>query len=208
LLVVLLMAGVWSVRFAGVEQVGALTVAAGLVTVGLILRKRQQPFSSLGLKKPDSTRDMFASSLKLFALFGVVWMLMGAAVTYLIGQPETSSAISEQPQSWLGFLFDITLVTWGLIAFGEEAVFRGFILQRLVLALGESTLRRHLAIGIQSVIFGLGHASQGTSGMLLTAAIGYLFGWYFLGQAKRSLWPLVLVHGTADTIVLTIAFVV
>lgn len=205
-MVVIVMASVWSLRFAGASQVGALTMAAGLVTVGSLLLIRKQSIATLGLAMPKSFSELMIPSLRLMGLFGVVWLLLGLIVTTVIGQPETSSAITEQPQSLWGFLLDITLITWVLIAFGEEVVFRGFILQRLINLLGRSTLARHLAIGLQAMIFGLGHLSQGISGILLTASIGYLFGWFFLTGAKRSLWPLVLVHGIADTVMLTVVY--
>jgi len=107
---------------------------------------------------------------------------------------------------WL-FLLDVTLVTWVLIGFGEEFVFRGFILNRLLVLTGESKHGVVLASLLQAIWFGAGHASQGLTGMLMTGAVGFVLAFVFLTRMNRNLWPLVIAHGGIDFVVLTLTWI-
>ena len=94
-----------------------------------------------------------------------------------------------------------------MIGFGEEFVFRGFILNRLLLLTGESGRGVVLASLLQAIWFGSGHASQGLTGMLMTGAVGFVLALAFLTRMKRNLWPLVIAHGGIDCLVLTLNWV-
>ena len=88
-------------------------------------------------------------------------------------------------------------MTWVLIGFGEEFVFRGFILNRLLVLTGETRPGRVMASLLQAIWFGAGHASQGLTGMLMTGAVGFMLALVFLTRTNRNLWPLVIAHGTS-----------
>ena len=55
-----------------------------------------------------------------------------------------------------------------------------------------------LAALAQAVLFGLGHAYQGATGILVSGAIGLAFGLLML--RFRTVWPLVIAHGLIDTV--------
>ena len=134
-------------------------------------------------------------------------LVVGGLASVLMGAPSQSSAITQQPDGLLWFLLDVTLITWVLIGFGEEFVFRGFILNRLIVLTGESKTGLLFACSIQAIWFGSGHASQGLTGMVITGAIGFVLAWLFLNRMNRTLWPLVIAHGAIDSVVLTISWV-
>ena len=50
----------------------------------------------------------------------------------------------------------------------------------------------------QAVLFGLAHAYQGPTGILVTGSVGLAFGLLYL--RLRTLWALVIAHGLIDTI--------
>ena len=54
-----------------------------------------------------------------------------------------------------------------------------------------------LAASVQAVPFGMGHAYQGLTGIVITALLGFAFGLCRL--RLRSLWPLIVAHGLIDT---------
>ncbi len=135
-----------------------------------------------------------------------VSQLVGGLVSYLIGGPGVSAAITQQPVGFWLFLLDVTLVTWVLFGFGEEFVFRGFILNRLLALTGESGRGLVLASVLQAIWFGAGHASQGLSGMVITGAVGFMLALAFLTKMKRNLWPLVIAHASIDSVALTLAW--
>ena len=56
-----------------------------------------------------------------------------------------------------------------------------------------------------AAIFGLLHAVQGPSGMLITGYIGLVFAGIYLASG-RNLWAPILAHGTADTVSLTMLY--
>ena len=60
---------------------------------------------------------------------------------------------------------------------------------------------------IQAIWFGLGHQSQGFSGVLITGLIGFGLGLYILKNRKSGLWPIIVAHGLINTIVLTLNFI-
>lgn len=138
--------------------------------------------------------------------FGAAYLLGGALVFALFGQPEQSSAVNQlADELWL-FLLDVTVITWLLIGFGEQVVFRGFLLNRLLVFTGDQERGWYVAAALQALWFGSGHASQGPSGMLLAGTIGFVFAMFFLSRGRRSLWPLVVVHAGVDSIVLTLSW--
>jgi membrane protease YdiL (CAAX protease family) len=198
--------GIWSLRFLGVTFIGALTMSAGIVMVFLLLRWRKQSLAELGIRRVASGRWLVSRAGMAMAYIGLTLLVVGGLAKVLFGGPSEAAAITQQPKEFWLFLLDATLVTWVLIGFGEEFVFRGFILNRLLLLTGES--RRGLVLGsfLQAIWFGAGHASQGLTGMLMTGAVGFVLALAFLTRMNRNLWPLVIAHGSIDSIVLTLSW--
>ncbi len=87
-------------------------------------------------------------------------------------------------------------------SFGEEVVYRGFLITRLQSLFGGGTSTARIAALISSsIIFGLAHFEWGPTGIVQTTCMGAALGVSFL-LVKRSLWPLVLAHGYLDTLLL------
>lgn len=198
----------WSLRFAGIPYVGPIAMAVGILVVFLLLRLRRQTLAELGLGRVPPMAILVPEALRLLPWFGLAWLGGGVIGVALFGQPQTAAAVSELPDSvWL-FVLDVTLVTWLLIAFGEELVFRGLVLRRLLVLTGNSKPGQWQACAIQAAWFGSLHASQGGAGMVITGFIGFAFAAFLLARPGRSLWPLVFLHGVVDTLVLTVSRVV
>lgn len=82
----------------------------------------------------------------------------------------------------------ISLCGIGLTALAEELVFRCYLITRLF----QLTRSVVLSIAASSVLFALGHAYQGTWGVIQALLLGLLMGSVFL--AARRVWPLLLAH--------------
>jgi hypothetical protein len=199
--------GIWSLRFFGVDFIGALTMGAGIVTVILLMRWRKQSLAVIGIVKVVSWRWLVSRAGMAMAYIGLTLFLVGGLASFLFGGPSESAAITQQPKEFWLFLLDATFVVWVLIAFGEEFVFRGFILNRLLIVTGESNHGLVLASLLQAIWFGAGHASQGLTGMLMTGAVGFVLALVFLTRMNRNLWPLVIAHGTIDSAVLAVNWI-
>jgi membrane protease YdiL (CAAX protease family) len=81
-----------------------------------------------------------------------------------------------------------------LAGFGEEVVFRGFLLAVLTPALGDPWT----ALLASSLAFGVLHVYQGSYGILRTASLGGLLGVSVV--VEQSLWPAVIVHVVVDLV--------
>ncbi|HTG39007.1 type II CAAX endopeptidase family protein [Sphingomonas sp.] len=83
-------------------------------------------------------------------------------------------------------------------AFGEEILFRGFLLHQLTAVLGSGARARWAAIVAGAVLFGFAHAMQGPVGMVTTGLVACLFGWAWF-RSGRNLWAMILAHALIDS---------
>jgi membrane protease YdiL (CAAX protease family) len=90
---------------------------------------------------------------------------------------------------FLGFM-------WVTAAFGEEYVWRGFVLRELA---GEHR-RNGPALVASALLFGMAHAYQGPRGVAEAVGGGLLLGIVYLSSGRSSVWLVALVHGVQNTI--------
>jgi membrane protease YdiL (CAAX protease family) len=102
------------------------------------------------------------------------------------------------------FLMTVPAV-WLFAAFGEEFLFRGYLLTRLAQILGGSNAAWVFAVIGQAIAFGLAHFYQGPVGMfpiaigaILSGAVSVVWG--------RNLWPVMIAHGLVDTLGFTMLY--
>ena len=87
-------------------------------------------------------------------------------------------------------------------SFGEEVVYRGFLMTRIQDLLGGQTkLALMGALILSSIIFGFAHFEWGPTGIVQTTCMGLALGTSFL-WTKRRLWPLIVAHAVMDTMLL------
>jgi uncharacterized protein len=86
---------------------------------------------------------------------------------------------------------------WTLAAFGEEMVFRGYLIRRVADLVGDSRTGLTIALLVSSVSFGWAHRYQGPAGMIAAGSIGALLALLYL--SGRNLWPVILCHALVDT---------
>jgi membrane protease YdiL (CAAX protease family) len=87
-------------------------------------------------------------------------------------------------------LFDMVAVTAGVC---EEILYRGLLLAALLPLAGTWP-----AVGISSVIFGLGHAYQGMAGIVKTGLVGLVLA--MLTVSSGSLFVAIVLHTTMDLV--------
>jgi len=97
------------------------------------------------------------------------------------------------------------LPIWTIVAFGEEIIGRGFIINRLLVVLERTFNPSLLAIVLSAVIFGSVHFYQGVAGVVDNTCTGIIFGALYLNQG-RNLWSNVLAHGFVDSVAILIFF--
>src|SRR4029077_11978306 len=96
-------------------------------------------------------------------------------------------------------------VIWSFAAFGEEFVYRGYILNRMA-EVGDRSAPAWTAAALGSaVLFGIGHAYQGPTSIVDSAVTGLVLGTLYIASGK-NLWICVLTHGLSDTIALFVVW--
>lgn len=169
------------------------------------LRLRGQGWRSVGLVRPASWRQtIFAAASAAVALQLLSEFVTEPLITRITHQPPDLSKF-EPLVGNVKLLLVGFVVVWTLAAFGEELVYRGYILNR-VAALGSGTTAAWIASGVSvSVLFGFGHLYQGAAGVADTTFTGLLLAGLYLAFG-RNLWIPILTHGLSDTIALLLVF--
>jgi hypothetical protein len=88
---------------------------------------------------------------------------------------------------------------WISAAFGEELLVRGFLLDRLSRLFGGDRIAVVMAVVTSALLFGFGHAYQGTTGVVAAGVAGVLYAIFYL-LSGRNLWVTILAHGLLDTV--------
>jgi len=91
------------------------------------------------------------------------------------------------------------LTIWTTVAFGEELVWRAFLIDRLELIFGDWRFQDVYVVFISAVMFGLAHFYQGTVGIIVAGLLGLI---YILAYrlSGRNLWVVIIGHGLTDTL--------
>jgi membrane protease YdiL (CAAX protease family) len=87
---------------------------------------------------------------------------------------------------------------WVTSSFGEEVIYRGFLLHRLEEAFAGTRHPISLAVVVGGLTFGAIHYTWVLAGMMQTAVVGIALGVAYVKLGRR-LWIVILVHGYLDT---------
>jgi membrane protease YdiL (CAAX protease family) len=175
-------------------------IPVSILAIWLILRVQGQSLATVGVVRPV---DGWAKTI-LLGLIGAMFILALSLWFYpflreLIGlkSPEiTEYEVIEGNNSLLGIYLT---VAWTTAGFGEEMIFRGFLMAGLARCLGASRTAWAASLVLSSLIFGLMHIRNGWGAVLSTGITGaVLAGLYLL--SRRSIWAAYFAHGTVDTL--------
>jgi uncharacterized protein len=185
-----------TMRISGAAALGVAAAAAAVVVVQL----NQGGLAEIGLSGwPDLVR------LAPLILGGLAACYAIAAITsYSLAQLDLAPDITRLDFVRGNFqaLSLMLLVSWTTAAFGEEIVFRGFLLNRAAgLPIGNPDWVLMVIAG-QALLFGLAHAYQGLGGVIVTGVLGLALG-VLTYAANGDLWPAIIVHGLINTVSLT-----
>ena len=184
-----------------------MTLASILTALGLIrlvLWLRRSSWREFGLKRPESWPQTILLAVgDLITIFIVVRLSMPVVIR-LTGKPIDRTPFDALRGNLPALLLGL-LVVWTLAAFGEELIFRGYLMNTLARVLGNKSGGWIFACTANAILFGLGHTYQGITGMLLLGIVGLLYALFYLGSG-RNLWVPVFVHGLYDTTAFLVIF--
>lgn len=176
-----------------------LGIPLAILFIWLVLRNRGEGWGSLGLARPESWMRTIGLGMSVaFALqaFAVFVLLPGLGA---IGIDPPDLSRFEAIRGSLPLLLLYLTISWTTAGFGEEIVWRGFILGRLAQGFGGGKGSWVFSLLFTSVVFGLLHAYQGVVGMALTGVAGLVLGSLYL-LSGRNLWASIIAHAVTDTL--------
>jgi membrane protease YdiL (CAAX protease family) len=90
-------------------------------------------------------------------------------------------------------------LTWTLAAFGEEMVYRGYLMSRVADLFNRTRRAWIISLVVVHVGFALAHAYQGLTGAIDEGLMGLLLGVIYLRTGRNLAVP-IIAHGIGDTI--------
>ncbi len=179
---------------------GPITALSLLTLVTVVMRYRGLKWSDFGLVKTQGTLRLLGQVI--FVLVGTiaVGVIVRKTAGLFLDAPETNQLRFEGMEGNLPMFLWWVAVGWAVGGFAEEMIFRGFFLNRFEAMMNTSKVSTILAVVFQASIFGLIHYyNRGALGAVTISAVGLTLGTFYI-TFGRSLWPLIIAHGTVDSL--------
>ncbi|HEX9185870.1 MAG TPA: CPBP family intramembrane glutamic endopeptidase [Vicinamibacteria bacterium] len=205
-----------------------LAVAELLLVVGLVIAdsRRLVPFSktpfyfalgwaSLRLRGPGwrgvglTLPPRWPRALGLGTAAGILLEILSAFVVEpglarLFG--KTADLSDFRPLVGNAVLLLVVLAAnWTLAAFGEELVYRGYLMNRVAGLAGGTTPAWTTSLVVVSALFGWAHVDQGVTGQVQAAFDGLMLGLLYLAARRNLLVPIVS-HGVSNSLAFVLIY--
>ena len=172
----------------------------------LSLRLRNSNCRGIGLSR--------YRSWKVTLGMGIAAGCLMEALEIFLTQPVLVRVLHQQPDlevfRALRGDFKLTLLFlalgWTVAAFGEEMVYRGYLMNRVADLLNRTRRAWIISLIAVGVGFGLAHAYQGVTGVIDEGLMGLLLGLIYLLGTGRNLAVPIVAHGVADSIDFVLMF--
>ncbi len=152
-------------------------------------------------------------SWPLTLALGVGAGLLMEAFELFVSQPLLIRVTGKQPdlsdfQAIHGnfkLLLLVVALAWTLAAFGEEMVWRGYLMNRVADVGKRTRLAWIVSLVVVNMAFGYAHSYQGITGIIDEGLMGVLLGLFYLGTSRNLSVP-IIAHGVADTVAVLLIF--
>ena len=177
-----------------------------------------------GTRLRGGTLMDFGLSFKKFSLtasiktFGLSWLVFVVGISaYLLGpvimsfftdiHPEANFSKYDFLKDNLGGLLLSLIGVYIVSSFGEEVIYRAFLINRISELTKGTKYSGTIAVILSTIFFGSIHYEWGLIGMIQTGCMGLVMGISYI-KLKKRLWILVLAHAYMDTILLVQLYMV
>jgi membrane protease YdiL (CAAX protease family) len=160
-------------------------------------------WSYFGLSQPNWKKSITKGIMYAIGIFILFDIVLQPFFELIFGEIDLQN-FEDLKGNLINYVLFIVFM-WIVAGFGEEFLFRGYILKRLSVIFGDTNNAWWLAILISSIIFGLAHFYQGVTGVLTTGLIGFIFGIIFF-KNKQNLTVAMFTHGFYDMIGITLIY--
>lgn len=163
------------------------------------LRLRGQGWKDVGLEG--------TSAWARLVLLGLTVGIGMEALELFVTQPALTSLFGQGPDlhqfnRLIGntkILFIGLALAWVLAAFGEEVVYRGYLMNRVAGIFQGSPQGWIISLVIVTIVFGCAHAPQGVTGVAENIIDGAILAVLYLATGRNLLAP-IIAHGVQDTV--------
>lgn len=177
-----------------------------LLTVWAGLKLRGESWEHLGLtfRLPTLRAALGATALAAVVLVAalaafVLGSVLMSGVTGTASSPDTSGY--DYLRGDLPMLVLTLVGVYTVSSFGEEVIYRGFLITRLAELLPANRVGPIVAAILSAVVFGAAHYAWGPVGVVQTTLMGLVFAGAYL-LLRRNLWILILAHMLMDTLLI------
>ena len=184
--------------FAG--QLGTLLLYMVVFTT---LWAKRWDWNYFGITRPNWPITVFRAFLFTIGVFVLIDFLIQPLIEIYFGNIDLSK-VSGIEGNFINYVIYV-LLGWIFGGFCEEIIYRGYVLKKLAIILGDTNKTWLFAAVLASLTFGTAHSYQGSSGVITTAIIALLFGLIFIFN-KNNLMVLVLTHGIYNMVAITLIY--
>ncbi len=188
-----------SASFFGDVFAAPFGMLAGVAVSILFIKLRGERLSAFGFR-PAGLVTSLALTVAIVAWAVAIYLFLEPSLVERFGPIDLS--VFERLEGDLGLYLLLLSAAWVGAAFGEEVVYRGFIMTRVSQMFSLSAIGWVFAIAFQAAVFAFAHSYQGVVGMIEIFVLSLALGGAYLA-AGRSLAPLILAHGVLDTMGVT-----
>jgi membrane protease YdiL (CAAX protease family) len=177
-----------------------------LIYVWIGAKLRGERWSDFGLNFDSISRKGvfkgFLLSLFVFVLAVAGFVIGSIVMANITGIPESANMGGyDYLKDNIGMLLLTLAGVYVVSSFGEEVIYRAFLINRIS-ELGHGSKKAIIiAVILSSIIFGLVHYEWGPMGIVQTGFMGLALGICYI-KLKKQLWILIFAHAYMDTILM------
>lgn len=178
------------------RQVGIIIPVLVILSIGSI-KVRNIKYSDIGFFKTDFRFRKIVQGMALGFLYFVLfhYFIDPLISQFTIGETPSIFKIKGNPLELIFWL----IISWTIAAFGEELIFRGYLITRLTDLFGRSTGAEIIIVILAGTSFGFVHFYQGIHGAISAGIFGMFQSLIYLISRRKLVIP-VISHGIFDTL--------
>ncbi|MBI0401140.1 CPBP family intramembrane glutamic endopeptidase [Cyclobacterium marinum] len=175
-------------------------IIAIIIIIANYIEYKRKPFSALGFKREKfNVKNLLVHApLVALGLFVFYVFVVVPGIEIVTGIPIDYSNMNQLEGNF-GLSIVWLLIVWATAGFGEEIIFRGYLMRQFIKFFGDGKISLAINILIICSFFGYMHMQQGISGQLVVVIIGALLSLIFYLR-KYDLWFMIMIHGFFNTL--------
>lgn len=180
-------------------NLNALGTPLAMLAILTLSWLKKSGWSDIGFMQPKSWWKTAALGVGVAVSLQASALLITLPLLARLGIPTPDLSAYGTVKSNAFVLIGWLLVSWTTAGFGEEIIWRGFMMPQIARLFNNNWMGWVLGLLGSSVLFGLIHYPQGITGMVMTGFSGIIYGLLVLTSGHK-LWPAIIAHGMTDTI--------